>query len=88
MRPTAAEVVVDPAQMKQLILNLIQNALSAMENVRGPRVLRLVARRQEGAKILEVSDTGVGISAERQKKIFDSSSSPSAREERDSASPS
>ena len=66
-----ADVEVDPGQMKQLILNLIQNALGAMESVQGPRVLRLTARRHDGAKILEVSDTGAGISKEKQDKIFD-----------------
>jgi signal transduction histidine kinase len=67
-----AEIEVDPGQMKQMILNLIQNALGAMENVQGPRVLRMVARRDhDGAKILEIADTGIGISEERREKIFD-----------------
>ncbi|MDA8020196.1 MAG: ATP-binding protein [Thermoanaerobaculia bacterium] len=66
-----AEIEVDPGQMKQLILNLIQNALGAMEHVQGPRVLRLAARRSEGAKLLEVTDTGTGIAEEQLEKIFD-----------------
>ena len=64
----AMEIACDPEQLKQVLLNLLLNAVDASpENSR--ILIRAVALRQ-GAKI-EVEDAGVGISDEDAARIFD-----------------
>lgn len=69
-------VLGDPARLKQLCLNLILNALQATPE--GGRIRVEVARLEAPAATprdlrarLRVSDTGVGISAERLSRVFD-----------------
>ncbi len=70
-RSAGALVCVDPGQLTQLLLNLVQNAVGATEESARPPEIRLIARR-EGAKVLlEVLDNGVGIPSERMDNIFD-----------------
>ena len=69
-RSDGAAVRVDRSQMKQLLLNLLQNAMAATDS--GSRgEIRLVARRWEDTVRLEVVDNGPGIPAPEQAKIFD-----------------
>jgi signal transduction histidine kinase len=69
-------VRVDPAQMKQVLINLVQNAADSIGHD-GIITLRARAARKtlpNGGKntvIIEVRDTGRGISAEAQERIFD-----------------
>ncbi|KUK40796.1 MAG: Histidine kinase [Clostridia bacterium 62_21] len=56
-------VVADTEQMKQLILNLVHNALQAMPEG-GNLWLRTLFLREENAVVLEVADTGYGIPAD------------------------
>ncbi len=70
-RSRGATVRVDPAQMSQLLLNLVQNALAASEETgRSPEVA-LRASRSGGRVVLEVEDYGDGIPPDEQSKIFD-----------------
>lgn len=62
-----AAISVDSEQMKQVLLNLIINAVQAMPTG-GEVVLR--ALHQEGAIILEVQDAGVGIPNDDIERIF------------------
>lgn len=63
-------VHVDTNQITQVIINLIINALDAME---GKGALRLQTYRDKAAKkvFLEVADTGCGIAPDHLNKIFD-----------------
>lgn len=70
-RSGGARVRVDVAQMQQLLLNLLQNALAATEGSGRPAVLRLLAHRQAGDVVLEIADNGRGMSPEEQAKIFE-----------------
>ena len=65
-----ARVRVDRGQVKQLLINLTQNALAASEGVEDA-VVRLIARRAGDDVALEVSDNGPGIPPEERKRIFD-----------------
>lgn len=58
---------VDAARLKQVVLNLAQNAVQASDP--GTRV-NLVTRGGEGLAVLEVRDQGQGISAPDLEKIF------------------
>ena len=70
-RTGGARVRVDPAQLGQLFINLVQNGLAAAHEAgRPPRIeLRAAMRRDRVA--FEVSDNGSGVPAEERQKIFD-----------------
>jgi signal transduction histidine kinase len=70
-RSGGARVRVDPAQIGQLLLNLAQNALAAIEETGRTPVVKLAARRQGPWVLLDVEDNGTGIPPEEQPKIFD-----------------
>jgi signal transduction histidine kinase len=69
-------VRVDPQQIEQVLINLVQNAAESME---GDGTITLRARtgmgrlsgRARPVVMLEVSDTGKGIPAEVRKRMFD-----------------
>jgi PAS domain S-box-containing protein len=66
-------VVGDPVQLEQVALNLVLNALEAMdERVGGPRAIAIRARRTEpdGADV-SVRDTGAGLADEALAHAFD-----------------
>ncbi len=58
----------DPDLIKQTLLNIIQNAFDAVNN--GEEVIVHYYKAKKDF-IIQVSDNGVGISEEQQKKIFD-----------------
>lgn len=60
----------DPIQLQQVVLNLIRNALEAMEASPRKR-LRITGRRQSRTVRLEVSDTGGGIAPAIKESLFD-----------------
>lgn len=60
----------DPAQIKQVLINLLINAIHAMEG-REIRRIRISASLRENLAELRISDTGHGISAENMKRILD-----------------
>lgn len=66
-----AEVDVDPAQINQLLLNLIHNALAAMEKTPREPLLILRARIEGSRPILEVIDNGEGVPEHVRIKMFD-----------------
>ncbi|HEY3364286.1 MAG TPA: ATP-binding protein [Symbiobacteriaceae bacterium] len=66
--PAAETVTVDPKMFRQLLQNLVINALQAMPF---GGTLRLTVRSAEPSGVaLEVADTGVGISLENMKRLF------------------
>lgn len=66
----------DPAQLKQVLINLVQNAAEAIDH---DGVITLSARRtsqrlggvDRQAVVIEVADTGPGIPVEAQERLFD-----------------
>ncbi|MEM7051012.1 MAG: ATP-binding protein [Acidobacteriota bacterium] len=66
-----AQVRVDSEQIGQLLLNLVQNALAAVEETAGPAVVRLRAEPLGGGVILRVEDNGPGVPEGDRQKIFD-----------------
>jgi two-component system NtrC family sensor kinase len=63
-----AEFVTDPGLLRQIVINLLTNALDAVE--RGGQVA-LRARVDDEQVIITVSDTGTGIPAEDLRRIFE-----------------
>jgi signal transduction histidine kinase len=73
---TAAQIRIDPQQIKQVLINLIQNAADSIEaNGRITLRARLDTKRlNDGLQevvILEVSDNGKGMPPEVEKRLFD-----------------
>jgi signal transduction histidine kinase/CheY-like chemotaxis protein len=73
LTPDLPEAVGDPAQIGQVVINLLINACQAMEKVAGARRLdiRTSASRGGGEVELEITDTGPGIPAPLKSRIFD-----------------
>jgi signal transduction histidine kinase len=68
--PGLPPVRVDRVQIGQVVLNLVTNALQAMDGKPGTLELR-ATRGSNGYVRLEVSDTGTGMSSEQMKKMFE-----------------
>lgn len=68
--PTADEVIVDPIQLQQVVLNLIRNALEAMAGCRDRR-LRVVAKRtDDGFVQISIADSGPGLDDKIAGRLF------------------
>lgn len=67
------EVRVDPVQLQQVILNLIRNALEAMEETprERARVDVYTAQEDNGQVIVRVVDCGPGLSEDALRRVFD-----------------
>jgi PAS domain S-box-containing protein len=72
MAPDVPPVKLDREQMKQALVNLIENALHALEGVSGERRILLSTDYQPEQEVvrLTVADTGHGISPEDKGRLF------------------
>jgi two-component system sensor histidine kinase HupT/HoxJ len=64
------DVIGHPGQLHQMMMNLIQNAVDAMEGA-GNRRLLIAGERRGDRVVISVQDSGPGISAEIASRIFD-----------------
>jgi signal transduction histidine kinase len=65
------QVMADRVQWQQVFMNLMMNAIEAMKNVDGMRVLDIKSQRAENDRLLvSVTDTGVGLPAQQTEQIF------------------
>ncbi|TVM16941.1 histidine kinase [Oceanidesulfovibrio indonesiensis] len=71
LAPDLPSIQGDPRQIEQVLLNLLLNAIHAMENTGG--VLRIVSTSdtKRGEIMLSVVDQGPGIAPEHRDKLFD-----------------
>jgi len=68
--PSDLFVEADLELIEQVIINLIQNALEAMNDITDPRLLLKSSRNDLGLVQISVSDNGPGISEEVLERIF------------------
>ena len=66
--PRLLRASVDPARLKQVLLNVLLNAQEAMS---GEGTLRIETRLDDGDYVISVSDTGKGISEEDLPSVFE-----------------
>jgi heavy metal sensor kinase len=66
--PVACDAAVDPARMRQVFANLLDNAIKYTPD--GGRIT-MRARSQGGEVVIAVSDTGMGIAPEEHDKIWE-----------------
>ena len=64
-------LVCDPEQIHQVLLNLVLNATEAMQDISGERRLTITALSRDGLAVITVSDTGGGIPPEKIGQLFD-----------------
>lgn len=62
-------LLIDGNQLKQVLINIIMNALQAMEPA-GGRLLVETATHARGEVVIRISDTGPGIAPESLERIF------------------
>jgi two-component system, LuxR family, sensor kinase FixL len=66
------DVVADPLQVQQVLLNLIMNATDAMrETPESRRVLHIRTRHGRNLAVINVRDTGTGFHPDNQQRLFD-----------------
>jgi len=68
--PETLELNADPDLMEQVLINLVQNALHAVQEKRDGRILLSGLLNRQGKVEIEVSDNGKGIPEETMEKIF------------------
>lgn len=66
----ADAIFVDKVQIQQVLLNLIRNALEAMQDTARRRLSIETVRRDDGFVVVSVSDTGSGLADEIREKLF------------------
>jgi signal transduction histidine kinase len=64
------EINADRAFMRQIILNLVMNAIQAVATIDGKRRVEVRTRMAVGAVVLEVSDNGPGMPPEVRERLF------------------
>jgi two-component system C4-dicarboxylate transport sensor histidine kinase DctB len=64
------EIMAGEVRMEQVLINLIRNAIDAMEDSDTKR-LNITVSSEQGKALLSVSDTGTGLSAETIKQLFE-----------------
>lgn len=63
------QVVVDPTLLRQVLINLIGNALKFSSHA-SPPIVHLSAHEQDGGCLITVSDNGLGFDTTRQADLF------------------
>lgn len=63
-------MMLDPDQIKQMLVNLVGNAIDAITDSQGRIITRVFRRGNDGPLILEVEDNGVGIPQEHLDRLF------------------
>ena len=69
--PDIPEIVGDASRLEQVTLNLIINAVHAMENSAREKVIRIELRHDGGGHHVVIEDTGPGISTHVASRIFE-----------------
>ena len=69
--PLPATIRSDPVRIKQLLMNLVGNAIKFTDKGGARVVTRMIGPSEEPRIAIDVTDTGIGIPGEKLKYIFD-----------------
>lgn len=67
--PDIGSIIVDRIQIQQVLVNLLRNAVEAMDDVAGGKI-GISARPKSNRVVFSISDTGPGIAAPVRRKLF------------------
>lgn len=70
LKPSSLELMADPGQLEQVLINLLLNAADAVKEKEGGRVELAACLDDRGRPVIQVRDNGVGIPQENIDKIF------------------
>jgi len=68
--PDNIKITADPDLMDQVLINLILNAIHAVENREDPEIVIVATQKENGRATIEISDNGSGITPDILDKIF------------------
>ncbi|WP_412023975.1 ATP-binding protein [Burkholderia cepacia] len=71
LRCNGIHVMADRTQIQQVILNLVTNALDAMDGLATSRELEIASHADDGHVVVRIADRGAGIDADIANRIFD-----------------
>jgi PAS domain S-box-containing protein len=71
LSPDLPRCIADPRLLEQVLLNLITNAVQAMENENGQKRLGVATAQENGTVLIRVFDNGPGVPVHLREKIFD-----------------
>jgi PAS domain S-box-containing protein len=71
LSPDLPRCIADPRLLEQVLLNLITNAVQAMENETGRKRLGVATAQENGTILIRVFDNGPGVPVHLREKIFD-----------------
>ncbi len=71
LSPGLPRCIADPRLLEQVLLNLITNAVQAMENENGQKRLGVATAQENGMVLIRVFDNGPGVPVHLREKIFD-----------------
>jgi nitrogen fixation/metabolism regulation signal transduction histidine kinase len=70
IEPGLPQVACDPVQLEQVLLNVVKNAVEAIQATRRPGEIIVRGARQGRHSLLSISDSGLGLSSEVQAHLF------------------
>lgn len=70
LAPELPNITADRVQLQQVFMNLMLNAIEAMKDTKGGELTVKTEVGQQGRLLISVSDTGVGLPAEKTEEIF------------------
>jgi two-component system nitrogen regulation sensor histidine kinase NtrY len=70
VEPETLEISADPDLIDQALINLVRNAIDALEDSSNGQIVLSARRDVEGRVVLAVEDNGPGIAPEQREKVF------------------
>lgn len=70
LEPDLSQAVCDPVQLEQVLVNVVKNAVEAIEATGRPGEIIVRGRREGRHSLLSISDSGPGLSSEVQANLF------------------